>query len=308
MGKGKIVIIGAGHVGSHCAYSLCHAGICKEIILIDTDVRKAQSHSLDLADTLAFMPSPAVVRAGDYTDCDDADIVAVAAGVPRLPGQTRLDTLDASIKVMDDILPKLKKTAFEGILITISNPADIVAYYAYRYLGYPRERVFSTGTSLDSARLKRILSEKTGVSPASVQAYSMGEHGDSQMVPFSAVTIGGVPLKQFREIGQEAMEQIQERTRMIGMDIINGKNATEFGIGYVFSDMAKNILQNEKRVMPVSAYLEGEYGQRELCTGVPAVLGTNGIEAIVELSLTDAEKKLFDRSCDIIREYIKKIL
>ena len=302
--KRKVVIIGTGHVGSHCAYSLCHLGVCDELVLIDTDTQKVTSHVIDISDMLAFMPSPVKVRAGDYSDCADADIVAVSAGVPRLPGQTRLDTLGASINVIKEILPPLKNSGFDGILITITNPADIVADYMHKYLDLPKERVFSTGTALDTARLKRVLSEVTGVNTNSITAFSLGEHGDSQIVPFSCINVGGIPFLEFIKGTDISLDEIQTRTRMIGMDIINGKNATEFGIGSAFANMVKNILNDEKKIMPVSAYLDGEYGQHGLHAGVPVVLGRNGIERIIELDLNDEERAGFNNSCDIIKKLL----
>ncbi len=302
--KRKITIIGAGHVGTHCAYSLCHRSVCTEIALIDIDREKCAANAWDIADAVSFMPTPVKVHAGDYSDCADSDILVIAAGVPRLPGQTRLDVMGASVAAAKEILPHLRSADFGGIVISISNPCDVIADYFRKGLGFEKNRVFGTGTTLDSARLRRILSELTGYDPVSVQAYSMGEHGDSQMIPFSAVSIGG---KRFDDIAGRLnldKERILERTRMIGMDIINGKNATEFGIGYALADMAQAVLNDEKRILPASALLEGEYGQYGLHAGVPCVIGENGIEEIIELPLTEEEKERFDASCAVIKDRI----
>ena len=307
--KRKIVIIGAGHVGSHCGYSLMAAGDVDELIYIDTDIEKAVSQAYDLADAACFMSHGMKVRSGEYSDCTDADIVVIAAGVPRKPGQTRLDTMGDSILVMKDIAPALKHSGFEGILICISNPADIIADYMRKNTGWSKNRVFSTGTSLDTARLKRVLQEQTGVDSKSIQCFSMGEHGDSSMIPFSHITIGSKPLQELikekpETYGNLDFDYILNRTRMIGFDIIKGKGSTEFGIGTVLADMVKVILHDEHRVMPVSALLEGEYGQVGLHAGVPAILGRNGIEEIIELKLSKEEQALFQASCDIIRQHI----
>ncbi|PKM77169.1 MAG: L-lactate dehydrogenase [Firmicutes bacterium HGW-Firmicutes-15] len=305
----KIVIIGAGHVGSHCAFSLMTQGDASEIVFIDVDTQKAVAQASDIADAACFMPHPIIVRSGDYDDCKDASIIVIAAGVPRKPGQTRLDTMGDSIRVMKEIVEPLKNSGFEGILICISNPADVIANFMRKNTGWSKHRVFSTGTSLDTARLKRVFQEETGIDARSIQCFSMGEHGDSSMVPFSHVSIGGKSIfelmKEKADIYSKLdLEHVLYRTRTIGMDIINGKNSTEFGIGSVLADMVKAIFHDEHRVMPVSAFLEGEYEQTDLHVGVPAIIGKNGIEEIIELHLTEEEQKLFEVSCNVIRKHI----
>ncbi|MEN6390093.1 MAG: L-lactate dehydrogenase [Syntrophomonas sp.] len=305
----KIVIIGAGHVGSHCAFSLMTRGDASEIVFIDIDEPKAAAQAGDIADAACFMPHSTIVRTGDYTDCKDAAIVVLAAGVPRKPGQTRLDTMGDSIRVMKEIIDPLKNSGFEGILICISNPADVIANYMRKHTVWPKHRVFGTGTSLDTARLRRVLQEETGIDARSIQCFSLGEHGDSSMIPFSQASIGGKPLWELMKekpatYGKLDLDHVLERTHLIGMDIINGKGSTEFGIGSVLADMVKAIFHDEHRVMPVSALLEGEYGQSGLYAGVPAVIGKNGLEEIVELHLIVEEQKLFGESCDVIRRHI----
>lgn len=305
----KIVIIGAGHVGSHCANALAIQGICEEIVLLDIDEVKAESHAMDIADSVCFLGSSVIVRTGDYQDCKDADIIVISAGVPRLPGQTRLDTLGASLECMKEIVTHLEKIEIPGIIITISNPADIIADYIRKETGLPRNRVFSTGTSLDTARMRRTVGDLCKVDPHSVVGFVMGEHGDSSMIPFSHLTIFGKGYKELKQedsirYGNLSEEKILERTHLRGMDIINGKGSTEFGIGYVLADMAKAVLMNEHRVLPASVLLEGEYGQTAVHAGVPCVIGRNGIEQIIELKLTEEEQRQFDASCDIIRKYM----
>lgn len=305
----KIVIIGAGHVGSHCGYSLLTQGEVDEIVFIDVDKEKAASQVGDIADAGYFMPHPTIVRLGDYSDFKDADIVVLAAGIPRKPGQTRLDTMYDSVKVMKEIVGPLKSSEFEGILICISNPADVIADYMRKHTGWSKNRVFSTGTSLDTARLRRVLQEETRVDARSIECIVLGEHGDSSMIPFSHVSIGGKPLLELmkenpEKYGDIDLDKVLDRTHMSGMDIINGKGSTEFGIGTVLADMVKAIYHDEHRVLPVSVLLEGEYGQKDLHIGVPAIIGRNGIEEIIELQLSDDEQKLFNASCDVIRKHI----
>ncbi len=306
----RIVIIGAGHVGTHCAAALSFQNICDEIVFIDRDKEKEKSQAMDLADSVAFLQSAPVIRVGDYKDCEDADIIVIAAGVPRLPGQTRLDTLGASVECIKDVVENLKQVKINGIVITITNPADIIADYVRKGLDLPKNQVFSTGTSLDTARTRRTVADLCNVDPRSVLAFAMGEHGDSSMVPFSHMTIFGKPYKEFvsenkGRVKEFSEEKVVEGTHMRGMDIINGKGSTEFGIGAALADMAKAVLTNEHRILPASTLLEGEYGQKNVHAGVPCIIGRNGIESVVELHLTEEENKQFAKSCDIIIEHIK---
>ncbi len=299
----KIVIIGAGHVGSHCGYALAHAGVCEEIVLVDIDREKARAQALDIADSVSFCERETLVRGGNYADCADASIVVIAIGEPRKPGQTRLDLLGSSARMAEELLGQLKPYSIPGIVITITNPVDIVSDLIRKGLGLEKNRAFGTGTLLDTARLIRVLSEKTGVARGNISAFSMGEHGDSSMIPFSAVTIGGLPFDSY----SLSKEQVLEETRQSGMVIIDGKKSTEFGIGRTLTEMAACILRDEKKIMPASVLLEGEYGQEGLHCGVPCLIGKNGIERIVELPLSEKEKEMFDHSCEIIRKHIQMI-
>lgn len=307
----KIVILGAGHVGSLCALQLAASGIAREIVLIDILEEKAASQAKDVADATAFMPRQTVVRVGDYQDMDDADILVNAVGVSRKPGQTRLDLLDVTIDIMDQVIEKMKKTRFQGIIISISNPCDVVANYFRVHYEYPANKIFGTGTSLDTARLRRTISEMAGVDMKSITCYAMGEHGDSSIVPTAQIRIGGESLKRLQEMNPERFahitrEILEERTHQIGMEIVIGKGSTEFGIGTALADLCKAVVYDEHRVFPVSTLLQGEYGQEGLMAGVPAIIGKNGVEMILELPLTETEKEDFAASCTVIRTYNQK--
>lgn len=308
----KIVIIGAGHVGTMCGLSLMYRGEVDELVFIDIDKEKAYSQALDLSDAVSFLPRQITVRTGDYEDVEDADIIVMAAGVSRLPGQTRLDMLDDSIRIMKEVTSHLKDKKIQGILISISNPADIVADYLRKQLGLPRNRCFSTGTSLDSCRLRRILSQRMHLDRNSIQAFVMGEHGDSQMIPFSAVHIAGKPLLQWMQdeperYGSLDLSQIETETANAGHEVIEGKGSTEFGIGIALSEIVQSIFHDSKKVLPASPLLEGEYGQHGVHAGVPCVIGKAGIEKIIKIPLTDREQEKFDHSCDVIRTFIQDL-
>lgn len=298
----KITIIGAGHVGSHCAYALAHMMICDEIVLVDKDRDKAVGQALDISDSLTFAPQSTVVRAGDFSDAEDADIVCCAIGESRKPGQTRLDLMDRSVEMSDELIESLRPYPPRGIFINITNPCDIITDYLQKGLKLDKTRAFGTGTLLDTARLVRALSLKAGVARNSIQAFAMGEHGDSSMIPFSAIRIGG---KTFDDCGLDRNDLLEDM-RQSGMVIIEGKKSTEFGIGRAFAEMASNILRDDKRVMPASVLLEGQYGETGLHIGVPCRIGKNGIEEIIELPLSDDEKELFHKSCGIVRDHMKR--
>jgi len=305
----KIVVIGAGHVGAISSYALVSQGICSEIAVIDRDRAKEDSQVKDLADCVSFMRSNVKVNAGSYEDCKDAAVIVVAIGCPRKPGQTRLDVMADSLECARDLVRDLQGIEIPGIVITITNPADIIADYLRKALGLPKERIFSTGTSLDTARMKRIVADACQVDPHSVVGFVMGEHGDSSMIPFSKLTIFG---KSIAELQKEIPERfsafdeqyVLEQTHLRGMDIINGKGSTEFGIGSAVADMVKAVLLDEHRVLPASPLLQGEYGQDEVHAGVPCIIGAKGIEAIIELHLTPEEQEAFAKSCDVIRKHL----
>lgn len=300
MKERKIVILGAGHVGSHCAYALAACGVCEEIVLVDVIPEKAYAQALDVADSVSLMARPVQVRSGEVSECRDASLVVVAIGEPRKPGQTRLDLLGRSVELLKDLIRELKPLDISCPVVTVTNPADIVADYLRKGLGMDRRRCFGTGTLLDTTRLVRCISQAAGTDRRSVCAFSMGEHGDSSMIPFSAVTVGGVP---FEKLGL-SKENILTQTRQAGMEIIEGKGSTEFGIGRCVAELAACILRDEKRILPVSVLLEGEYGQQGVHCGVPCRIGKDGVEEIIVLDLTAEEQQMLDASCQVIRKHI----
>lgn len=308
----KVVIIGAGHVGSLCALNLAYQEVADEIVLLDIVDGKALSQAKDVADSTMFLNKVPVIRDGTYEDLNDAQILINAIGISRAPGQTRLDLLDSSIVMMDDVIAHIKETSFSGFFISISNPCDIVANYARQQLKLPKNRIFGTGTSLDTARLRLTLHKETGYAPSSIQCFAIGEHGDSSVVPLSMITLQGKPLLELIEKQPERFktitrEHLEERTHLLGMGIVIGKGSTEFGIGAATAQLCKAIFNDEKKVFPVSAFLEGEYGESGLMAGVPAVIGKNGLEEIIEFSLTPEEQSGFQNSCQVIRDYINRI-
>ena len=300
--KGKIAIIGAGHVGSHVARALAAGQVCGEVVLIDKVAEKARAQAMDVADALSFPPVGVTVRDGNLDDCADSDVVFVAIGKPREPGQTRLDLLGDSVRMICGLADDLNRLAPRGVVVSITNPCDIVADVLRRRLGLPRGRVFGTGTLLDTARLVRVLSEQTGAPRSAVQAFVLGEHGDSSTIPFSAVRVNGRPAGEVEGIDRaEALD----RTHMIGMDIIEGKGSTEFGIGQAAAYLARQILEDTGAVLPLSISLEGEYGLRGLSCGVPCAVGRDGVRQVIELPLEPDERAALEASANVIRKHIR---
>lgn len=313
--KRKIVIVGAGHVGSHAGYSLISQGLAEEIVYIDIDERKARAQALDLYDATVYLPRHVTVRAGDYRDAEGALLIIVAAGpLPDMDkGQTRMDTLNQTIEIIKEVVEGIRTSGFSGIILNISNPADVVTHYIQRSLGWPPEKIFSTSTTLDSARLRRAIAEAVGVDQKSIYAYALGEHGESQMVPWSAVTIAGKSLFKLREefpetYGRLDLKAIASEGRAGGWHILGGKGSTEFGIGAAIAEVVRAVFGDENRILPVSVLLNGQYGQREVYASVPAVINSKGIGEIIELDLTEEEGAEFQASCATIKENFRKII
>ena len=298
----KVVIVGAGHVGSHVGYALISQSLADEIVYIDSDRAKAVAQALDLTDATNYLPVRTKVTAGDYSDAADAQIMIIAAGPLPSGNQTRMDTLGQTIEILKEVTASIKKSGFDGIIVNISNPADVIAHYIQHTLNWAPERIFSTSTTLDSARLRRAIAQETGIDQKSITAYALGEHGESQMVAWSAVTIAGKPLSQWREeypdtFGRLDLDALADAGREGGWTILRGKGCTEFGIGASAAEVVRAIFYNENRVLSVSVLLDGQYGQHDVYASVPAIVGRDGIAHIIELHLTPEEQEKFDASC-----------
>ncbi|NLZ48652.1 MAG: L-lactate dehydrogenase [Clostridiales bacterium] len=305
----KVIIIGAGHVGSHAGYALASQALAERIVYIDTDIEKAKAQALDIFDATVYLPHHVDVKAGDYSDAKDADLMVIAPGpLPDMSkGQTRMDTLRDTIEIIKDVVVKIKESGFSGIILSISNPADVVAHYIQKKLDYPANKIISTSTTLDSARLRRAIAEHIGIDQKSIYAYALGEHGESQMVPWSTITIAGKPLLELmkekpEKYGKLNLDAIAAEARAGGWKILGGKGSTEFGIGASIAEVTRAIFGDEKRILPVSVLLQGEYGQYDVYASVPAVLGINGVEEIIELNMTKEEWVAFNASCETLKE------
>lgn len=302
----KVSIVGSGLVGTACAYSMINQSISDEIMMIDRTYERAVANALDLSHCMDFTSTRTKVSAGRMEDCGDVDVVVLTAGANPKPGQSRLDVLGDAEKITRDIVQRIVGSGFQGVFVIAANPVDIVTYIVRDVSGFPRNRIIGTGTSIDSARLKTLLSEVFEIDPRSVNGYAMGEHGDSQFVAWSHVTIGGKPLlhileqhkKRFAHVN---LDDIARKTRDAGWEIFTRKGNTQFGIGNALAYIVRSILNDDHKIIAVSAVLEGEYGQSGVCVGVPAIIGEGGIEEVLELQLSSEEQLLFERSCGIIQ-------
>ncbi|HEY2493474.1 MAG TPA: L-lactate dehydrogenase [Paenibacillus sp.] len=305
----KVAIIGSGMVGSSCAYSMINQSICDEIMMVDRTYDRALAQAMDLSHCMEFTHTRTKVYAGTYGDCGDMNVIIITAGANPKPGQTRLDLLDEASIITKEIVTPIIRSGFDGIFVIAANPVDIVSYMVWKISGFPRHKVIGTGTSIDSSRLKTLLSDVFSIDPRSVNGYAMGEHGESQFVAWSHVTIGGKPilhiLAQHRERFQNLdLVDIAKKTKDAGWEIFTRKGSTHFGIGSALAFITRSILNDDHKIIAVSAVLDGEYGQSNVCTGVPAIISSEGIQEIVELQLNEEESYLFNTSCDIIRDNI----
>ena len=300
----KVAVIGVGRVGSHVASHLVTKGLCDELVLIDTDVQKAESHRIDLRDCAAFGVHRLTVTCGDYADLDDADIVVISASGPIVE-EERLLELDNNLSIVSDVAAKLKATQFNGIVISITNPCDVIAQYMHALTGLS---VIGTGTLIDSARLRAALSRETGISPRYIQAYCLGEHGNSQFVAKSHISFMGVSLEECLQDGSGRFEgldfaALQKEVIGAGWDIYRGKLATEFGISTAACELIDAIFHDDARVLPCSTMLKGQYGQSDVYASTPCVIGKDGVQTILELNLTQEEQALMTQSCEIIKQH-----
>lgn len=308
----RVGIIGLGHVGAHVAYSLALQGICEEILLIDKNEKKLISECQDLRDAVAYLPHRIHITIADYPDLADCDVIVVCVGDIVMAANTgnRIDELHYNIEAIRGFGKKIKDSGFSGIAINISNPCDVITRELALELDLPKGRVFGTGTGLDTSRLISAIARQTGIDHKSITAYMLGEHGNSQYAPWSCVSFAGIPLSQLEATDEEFRfdkEALCKEAIDGGWVTFSGKTCTEYGIAATAARMVHQIFHDEKAIMPVSALLEGEYHEEGIFVGVPAILGSNGVERVLELPLTDAETDKFHECCDDIRKIIDMI-
>ncbi len=306
--KRKIVLVGTGFVGMSFAYSILNQGGVNELVLIDVLKEKAEGEAMDLSHGLSCAPSRINIKSGDYSECKDANIVVITAGVAQKPGQTRLELATINANIIKDITQNVVASGFKGIFIVASNPVDIMTYIVAKVSGFPKNKVIGSGTVLDTARLRYILGEYLAVSSKNVHAYILGEHGDSSFVPWSHCYVGCKKISEIledRHTDLSVLDDIYKDVQQAAYEIISKKKATYYGIGLALTKLTKAILNDENQILTVSTKLEGEYNHKGLFIGVPAIINNNGMREILELKLTGQEQLKFDASWNTLEKTIK---
>ena len=306
MKKRKVVLVGTGFVGMSMAYAMLNRGGVDELVLIDIDKDKTIGEEMDLSHGLPFAPQKMILKAGDYKECKDAQVVVITAGIPQKPGQSRLELAKTNTKIMKQITESIMASGFNGIIIVASNPVDLMTYVISKVSGLPKNQVFGSGTVLDTARLRYLMADYLKVSSKNVHAYIMGEHGDSSFVPWDHAYLGCKKIKDIMKDNKHPMEDLKKIHQGVinaAYEIIDKKKATYYGIGMALSRIVKAVLENENAILTVSTYLkDGDYGQDDIYIGVPAVINNQGVRELLYLELNEEEQSKLDNSCKIIKQ------
>jgi len=300
----KVSIVGCGRVGMTTAYSILLQGIANEIVLFNRTLDRIKGEKLDLEHGMTFLDSAKITATDDYSDLADSDIVVYAAGYSQKPGETRLDLIDKNIAILQKYLPQIISYAPEAILLIIANPVDILTYKAYLMANWPKGKIFGSGTTLDTSRFKFHLSEFLHVSPASIHAYILGEHGDSSFPAISSASVGGQPLTSFANFSTQKAMAAYQQTKNAAYKIIEAKGSTYYGIASVTARLVEAILRDERTIFPVSIPLHHYYEQNGIALSVPCVIGRGGVEEIIEIKLNWEEKQQLIKSAETLKKYL----
>ena len=310
--KPKIAIIGAGHVGSTFAFSLMLSGLAREIVLIDKDDSLAIGECMDLNHGLSFA-HPTKIYAAGFEGCKDADIVVITAGANQKPNETRTDLINKNVTVFKEIVPAVVKYTKDAILLVVTNPVDILTYVTLKLSGFPSNKVIGSGTVLDTARLKYMISDYSKVDPNNIHAYIIGEHGDTELPVWSNATIGGMDIEtycsEYARLGNAKTElkEIFLKVKNSAYEIIKRKGATNYSIALSLVKITRAILRDENSILPVSTLITDYYGISDVCISIPSIVNLHGVEQYVKIDLSVEEQKLFKLSANTLKEFIKTI-
>ena len=307
----KAAIIGCGFVGTSIAFSLVQKGIFSELILIDANEKKAEGEAMDLSHGLPFT-KPMEIKAGGYEDIADCAMIIITAGANQKPGETRLDLVHKNVEIYKSIIPKIVEKNQEATLLIVSNPVDIMTYVALKLSGYPSHKVIGSGTVLDTARLKYLLSRHLDVDSRSIHAFIIGEHGDSELAVWSAANVSGIPLNHFCELRgyfdhMESMDRIYQSVRDSAYESIEKKGATYYGVAMAVCRIAESVIRNEHSIMPISVYLDGLYGLHDICLSIPTVVGQEGAEKVLDIPLDLMEMGKLVYSAEELKKIIGEL-
>lgn len=307
MDNKKVVLIGTGMVGMSFAYSCLNQNACDELVLIDINQSRAEGEAKDLNHGLAFSSSAMKIYASDYSACADADIIVICAGVNQKEGESRLELLSRNAQVFESIINPVIKSGFDGIFLVATNPVDIMTRLVYTISKFPKQKVIGTGTTLDTARLRYLLGNYFTIDPRNIHAYVMGEHGDSEFVPWSQALLATKPITDIINdnphlYSQEKLREITNRVRTSAQEIIKAKGATYYGIGMAITRIVKAIFGNENCILTVSSKQSGEYGINDVFLGTPSIINAHGIVESLKLSLTEEELLNLHNSAQILNK------
>jgi len=311
--KPKVSIIGCGNVGMRYAYALMLKGGARQIVLVDVDKKRLEGEVMDLAHGASYV-SPVEIIAGDYPDIDDSDLVVITAGKKNKPGETRLDLAKDNVELYREIIPEIVKHAPTAILLIVSNPVDVLSYAAYKLSGKPAKEVIGSGTVLDTARFRFLLSNHCQVDSRNIHAYILGEHGDSEFPVWSTAMIGGVLFKDYCPTCRNTstcqqdkeLDKVFVEVRDSAYKIVERKQETSYGIGLALVRITQAIMNDEKAILPVSSLVEDYLGVRDVYLSLPAVIDKNGIREVLKIELDSQEKQAFRNSADVIKRVIRE--
>lgn len=310
MNKQKCAIIGCGFVGATIAFALTQKSLFSELVLIDSNHAKAEGEAMDLSHGLPFA-HPMKVYAGDYKDIADCYLIIITAGTAQRPNETRLDMVHKNVEIFKSIIPNITKYNNSAILLVVSNPVDILTYCTIKLSGFPAGRVLGSGTVLDTARLKYHLGQQLCVDSRSIHAFIIGEHGDSELAVWSSANVSGIDLEDFHGLCSSCREvsfnQTYENVRDSAYEVIERKGATYYGIAMAVTKIVLAIIRDEHSVLPVSGYVDGHYGLSDLCIGVPSIVGSNGIEKVLDIPLNEVENERLINSVKTLKKVISEL-
>ncbi|WP_391591550.1 L-lactate dehydrogenase [[Mycoplasma] cavipharyngis] len=308
MKQTKIAFLGCGAVGMSSLYAALQQNLASEYGLLDVFADPRDGNVLDFQDACSFLREGSNVKAYDYHDLKDVDIIVISAGLPQKPEQTRLELIEDNRKIIEEIGRKIKSSGFTGITIMVSNPVDLMTYHYIKATGFDHNRVIGSGTVLDSSRLRYFIGSDLNISPIDIQGYVIGEHGDSSLVAFSAISINGIPLRHFKSKYNDSNYETDLETpiRRKAYEIIKRKRATFYGIGGGVAKLIRAIVYDSKQIIACGPLLHGEYGYQDIVFGTPCVIGANGIEKILELPLNEKEKAKLKNSVEVLKSYLMK--
>lgn len=310
MNKQKCAIIGCGFVGATIAFALTQKSLFSELVLIDSNHAKAEGEAMDLSHGLPFA-HPMKVYAGDYKDIADCYLIIITAGTAQRPNETRLDMVHKNVEIFKSIIPNITKYNNSALLLVVSNPVDILTYCTIKLSGFPAGRVLGSGTVLDTARLKYHLGQQLCVDSRSIHAFIIGEHGDSELAVWSSANVSGIDLEDFHGLCSSCREvsfnQTYENVRDSAYEVIERKGATYYGIAMAVTKIVLAIIRDEHSVLPVSGYVDGHYGLSDLCIGVPSIVGSNGIEKVLDIPLNEEENERLINSVKTLKKVISEL-